>query len=801
VATRVKKDTVGISDEVKRGFLNAKDTLSSRASVTSVTPISTISSLVETTDDCPPPTVTEPVVNSVALNAPMTAFGDGFFGLDTYTIEAQDEQNFTFFLREETNQIKFRIKPLDEDSKYTYKVTDPSGNVYGPFGTSKSNVLQFSPAPFNYWTIYVKAETDSNFSIGWKPPASVGVIIGTTPVGSEEVASTSRAASTSIDPCSCKDTSVTCLNKKLYTKPKDNEPPHYGRPYWTGAYSIEWENGSPIAPGGSKTFCIPLIRPMFYDSKENPSSLEITARSPYNQINGDGYYRITVYPPSGAPVGYSWDENVDGPTAVWESNFDTPRGWYKIPTVTYYGPASPNYGNINGMRPEGFGGQPVRRISGLPFGHYKVVIERTTHPKDKWPASSSSQYSNFTVYWWITPKHSGNIYLYGPEESEIKGVPVVANPNNFNEPANQSTYKRSTNVVLNSSRELILVNDAPIKKTLEKLESSKNPEHLEFISLIEESIEKDSFFRVKTSQVTWPKLDEIYGFPRWVESNVGLTKVERESLNLSVGNEFQSPVVTTEPVHVINKQLHSYASGQADYPTPPGKSGQAYGYGTPLPFGGLYIPPGDPPSTLKNSDGKTVVKSDWVRSVSKNKSVYVAPAGSRYVAVCPIKHPYVTGGIDKIDFCLKNNWEGTTYTYTGGASLTVIPPSKGIDAGMQVRDTGGVSNLERHVGYSTISVVDNESIQTVKNAVHGDYLLVINSFFSVGPIWRLNNTIFKDESKKILWTWDDVLADTTVSWDDPTIHSGNYWTVYWRCWFDEGVVASGDVAVTPLENV
>jgi len=131
------------------------------------------------------------------------------------------------------------------------------------------------------------------------------------------VASTSRAASTSIDPCSCKDTSVTCLNKKLYTKPKDNEPPHYGRPYWTGAYSIEWENGSPIAPGGSKTFCIPLIKPMFYDSKENPSSLEITARSPYNQINGDGYYRITVYPPSGAPVGYSWDENVDGPTAVW----------------------------------------------------------------------------------------------------------------------------------------------------------------------------------------------------------------------------------------------------------------------------------------------------------------------------------------------------------------------------------------------------------------------------------------------------------------------------------------------------
>jgi len=195
VATRVKKDTVGVSDEVKRGFLNSKDFSVARTSSAAVPPSSTVGSLVETTspatvtssstvdpvvettDDCPTPTTTVQPSGSIALNSELTAFGSGFFGLDTFTLTAQNEQKFTFFLREEVDNIKFRIKPLDDDSSYTYTVTDPNGVVYGSFGTSKSTVQKFKPAPFNYWTIDVKAETDSIFAIGWKPPKKVDVVL------------------------------------------------------------------------------------------------------------------------------------------------------------------------------------------------------------------------------------------------------------------------------------------------------------------------------------------------------------------------------------------------------------------------------------------------------------------------------------------------------------------------------------------------------------------------------------------------------------------------------------------------
>jgi len=580
------------------------------------------------------------------------------------------------------------------------------------------------------------------------------------------------------DPCSCSEDGVTCLNKKIYFTPDNSAAPHYGRTYWVGAYGLNL-NAPLIAPGESMTFCVPVTKPDFYDAAKEPSRLSFGLNS---VIAGSGHYRMTVYPPSAAPIGYSWEKSTNS------------EGWKKVSTVEFYGPSSPNYGNASN----------ASEVGTLPFGHYKVVVEREVNANDIWPPLNTKK-KFWTLYWSISPQHSSNIYLYGPPNTidPTTGDPVSINLNDYNEPPSQSTYKRATNVVLNSSKQLVTVDNASVKKTLDDLKPENDPfyqENKKVFDAITLGIETDTANSVSASKITWPPLNQIEGFPRYVDSNRALSNRDREALGFSFGSEYEAETSTTEASHLLSQQIHPYGSGQADYATPPGKSGQAFGYSSPLPFAGLYIPPGDAPDTLKESGGKTVVGSDWLKSNNRNRSIYAAPAGDRYIAVCPVHSPYVTGAIDKIDFCIKGV-NGTTYDFTGGASMTVVPPSKGLNTLMEIKDTGGVSSSERHVRYDAIATVDGELERTVQKAVLGDYLIVINTFFVVGPQWMLDGSIYKDEAKKTLWTWEDVLASTTTSWEDPTIHSGNYWAVYWRCWFDEGVVASGNVNPTPLVGI
>jgi hypothetical protein len=562
--------------------------------------------------------------------------------------------------------------------------------------------------------------------------------------------------------CSCSEAGVTCLNKKLYFTPANSAAPHYGRTYWVGAYGLNL-NAPLIAPGESMTFCVPVTKPDFYDATKEPYRLSFGLNS---VISGSGNYRMTVYPPSTAPIGYSWEKSTDS------------SGWKKVSTVEYYGPSSPKYGNSTG----------ANEVGTLPFGNYKVVVEREINAADIWPPLNTKK-KFWTLYWSISPQHSSNIYLYGPPEAidSTTGSPVSINLSSYNELPSQSTYKRTTNVVINSLKQLVMVDNAPVKKTLDDLKPENDAYHEENkkkFDLITLGIATDTAASAVASKITWPPLEEIDGFPRYVKSNKSLSNRDRKALGFSFGTEKEAVVNTAEVTRMLNSQIHPYGSGQSDYPTPPGKSGQAFGYSSPLPFSGLYIPPGDAPDTLKASNGKDIVSSDWLKTDNRNRSIYAAPAGNRYIAVCPIVSPYVTGGIQKVEFGV-NGINGTDYDFTGGASMTVVPPSNGLETLMEVIDTGGVSSAERNVKYDTMVTLDGGIEQTPNKAVVGYYLIVINTFFVVGPQWRLDGTLYKDETKKILWTWEDVLASTTESWDDPTIHSGNYWNVYWRCWFDQ----------------
>ena len=127
-------------------------------------------------DGCPTPTTTEKPENSIALNSEIDALGDGtgFFGLESYTLQSGESQTFSFYLKEEVDSIKFRIRLLTDSSSILYGMYQPDGAYYGPYKLPEKQrgiqkTWKFEPPQINYWKVVVEAVTDSTFAIGWKP--------------------------------------------------------------------------------------------------------------------------------------------------------------------------------------------------------------------------------------------------------------------------------------------------------------------------------------------------------------------------------------------------------------------------------------------------------------------------------------------------------------------------------------------------------------------------------------------------------------------------------------------------------
>ncbi len=125
-------------------------------------------------DGCPTPTTTEKPENSIALNSEIDALGDGFFGLESYTLQSGESQTFSFYLKEEVDSIKFRINLLTDSSSISYSMYRPDSFFIGPYtlskvGSENPKTWIFKSPPINYWKVVVEAVTDSTFAIGWKP--------------------------------------------------------------------------------------------------------------------------------------------------------------------------------------------------------------------------------------------------------------------------------------------------------------------------------------------------------------------------------------------------------------------------------------------------------------------------------------------------------------------------------------------------------------------------------------------------------------------------------------------------------